>query len=158
MPTFRKTVPSSQAGRRVLQSVPKIRHINFIRRRITQKKAYNSPKVHYRIHKCPPPVPILNHLDLVHTPHPTSRRSTLILSFHLRLGLPSGLFRSGFPTKTLYSLKINCFKRNCNIRLHSLCHEYPEPLSRASVYAGHSAPVFRRLTAQDLTRKAKIGE
>jgi hypothetical protein len=36
-------------------------------------------------------------------PHPTSRRSTLILSSHLRLGLPIGLFPSGFPTKTLYT-------------------------------------------------------
>jgi len=33
------------------------------------------------------------------TPHPTSLRSILILSFHLRLGLPSGLFLSGFPFK-----------------------------------------------------------
>ena len=36
-------------------------------------------------------------------PHPTSWRSMLILSTHLRLGLPSGLFPSGFPTKTLYT-------------------------------------------------------
>jgi len=36
-------------------------------------------------------------------PHPTSWRSVLILSTHRRLGLPSGLFPSGFPTKTLYS-------------------------------------------------------
>ena len=31
-------------------------------------------------------------------PHPTSWRSILILSTHLRLGLPSGLFPSGFIT------------------------------------------------------------
>jgi len=36
-------------------------------------------------------------------PHPTSWRSVLILSTYLRLGLPSGLFPSGFPTKTLYT-------------------------------------------------------
>ena len=36
-------------------------------------------------------------------PHPTSWRSSLIFSIHLRLGLPSGLLPSGFPTKTLYT-------------------------------------------------------
>jgi len=36
-------------------------------------------------------------------PHPISWRSILILSTYLSLGLPSGLFPSGFPTKTLYT-------------------------------------------------------
>ena len=36
-------------------------------------------------------------------PHPTSWRYSLMLSTHLRLGLPSGLLPSGFPTKTLYT-------------------------------------------------------
>ena len=36
-----------------------------------------------------------------HNPFLLSWRSILILSSHLRLGLPNGLFPSGFPTKTL---------------------------------------------------------
>jgi hypothetical protein len=35
-------------------------------------------------------------------PHPTSWRNILILSSHLRLGLPTGLLPLCFPTKTLY--------------------------------------------------------
>jgi hypothetical protein len=35
--------------------------------------------------------------------HPTSWRSDLMLSSHLRLGLHSGLFPSDFPTKPLYT-------------------------------------------------------
>jgi len=35
-------------------------------------------------------------------PYTTSWRPILTLSSHQRLGLPSGLFPSGFPTKTMY--------------------------------------------------------
>ena len=62
-----------------------------------------NPKVHYRTNKCPSPVSILGQPNPVTYPHPTSWRSILILSTHLRLGLPSRLFPSGFPTKTLYA-------------------------------------------------------
>ena len=49
---------------------------------------------------CPYPGPAQSN---PHKHTPTSWRSILILSTHLRLGLPSGLFPSGFPTKTLYT-------------------------------------------------------
>jgi hypothetical protein len=61
-----------------------------------------NPKGHCRFHKCPPTVSILSQLKPVYTPHPTSWRSILILSSHIRLFIPSGLFPSGFATKTLY--------------------------------------------------------
>ena len=58
-----------------------------------------NPKVHYRVYKCRPSVPVLSQINSVHAPHPTSWKSILILLFHLRQELPSGLFPSGFPTK-----------------------------------------------------------
>ena len=60
-------------------------------------------KVHHSIYKCLPPVPTLSKLDPIHAPHPTSWISIFILSAHLRLGLPSGLFLSNFPTKAPYT-------------------------------------------------------
>ena len=61
-----------------------------------------SSKVHYHIHNCLLPVPILSHIDPVHALTSHLWRSILILSSHLCLGLPSGLFHTGIPTKTLY--------------------------------------------------------
>ena len=72
-----------------------------------------NPKVHYRIHKCPPSAPTMSQLDPVHTPHPTPWRSILVLSCHLCLGLPSGLFPSGFPTKTLYMPLLSSIRDTC---------------------------------------------
>ena len=58
-------------------------------------------KVRCRICNRPPSVPALSQINKSMPPNPTSWRSIVILSSHLRLGLPSYLFPSVLPTKPL---------------------------------------------------------
>ena len=62
-----------------------------------------NPKVHYRPHKRPSPVPILSQLHPVPTTPSHFLKSILILSYHLRLGLSNGIFPSDFPTEIFRS-------------------------------------------------------
>ena len=61
-------------------------------------------------------------------PHHTSWRSILILSTHLRLGLPRGLFPSGFPTKPLYTPSPNPYAcahhQEIKNALYSVCYHH----------------------------------
>jgi len=50
--------------------------------------------------------------------NPTSLRSNLILSSHLHLGLPSGIFPSGFPTRTFYAFVIFAIRATCPSHPH----------------------------------------
>jgi hypothetical protein len=61
-----------------------------------------NPTVHHSVYNNPPLVSIPSQINPVLAPHPMSWR-ILISSCHLRLGLPSGLFASGFPTRTVYA-------------------------------------------------------
>ena len=49
--------------------------------------------------------------------YPTSWRSFLILSSHLRLSLPSVLFLSGFPTRILYTPILSSIRATCSVYL-----------------------------------------
>jgi len=72
-----------------------------------------NPKIHYHIYKCPPLVPVSSQINLIPAPPFQFLRSNLILSSHLRIGIPSGLFPSGFLTKTLYTPLISPVSATC---------------------------------------------
>ena len=51
---------------------------------------------------------------------PSSLKSILISSSHLRFGLPKGLFPSGFPTKTMYAFMDCSIRATCPAHLGRL--------------------------------------
>ena len=61
--------------------------------------------------------PILFQLDPVHTPTSYFLKIHLNIILHLRLGLPSGLSPSGFPTKTLYTPLLYPIRATCPAHL-----------------------------------------
>jgi hypothetical protein len=56
-------------------------------------------KDHYRVHISPQLVPVLSQITPFQTHHHISLRPNSVLSSHLYLGLPRGLFPWGFLTK-----------------------------------------------------------
>ena len=66
-------------------------------------RTLGSPKVHYNIYWNPPCVRVLSQINPVHAPPQPTSWICILLSSHLRLRLPSGLFPSGFLSKNPYA-------------------------------------------------------
>lgn len=78
------------------------------------------PQVHYRIHSSLSHVHILNHINQIHASPYHFLEICLIISFHLPLGLRSGLFSSGLPTKALYATLLSPIHATCRTNLFDL--------------------------------------
>jgi len=76
-----------------------------------------NPKVHVRFYKSSLLVSIISQTSPINAPHPTSWISILILSYHLLLCLPTGLFPSGFPTITMYVRLLSRLHATCSAHL-----------------------------------------
>jgi hypothetical protein len=72
-----------------------------------------NPKIHFRVYKTPPLVPILSQIDPIHSTPSYLSLSSILPSTHLRLGLPNGLLPSGFPTNILYAFFLTPIRATC---------------------------------------------
>jgi hypothetical protein len=101
--------------------------------------------IHYHVYNIPSLVPTLSHVNPLRRTDPISLRSILILSSHVRLGVPSGLFPSGFPTKILYAFRFSPIRATCPTDLTLLDLIVLFYLAKSTSYEAPHYAVFSNL-------------
>ena len=76
-----------------------------------------NPKVHYRIHKCPPPVLIMSQLEIVHNPKSHSLKIPLNVILPSTPGSPQWSLLLKFPHQTLYKSLLSPIRATCPAHL-----------------------------------------
>jgi hypothetical protein len=121
-----------------------------------------NPKVHYQVHKIPRWSLLWARCIQSRISDPISLRYIVLLFSHLRLGLPSGLFPSGFPSKILFPfliLSATCPTHRIILHLITLiiyCEAYIQVMKflsmQSSLASRHFLPLRFKYSAQHLVR------
>jgi hypothetical protein len=91
------------------------------------------------VHSNPLSVPIVSQMNPIYHLPPYFLKMHIYYILHLRLGLPSGLFPSGFTIKILYAFLV--------YTMHIACHAHRITLCRQTIISHDTDSQFKHATA-----------
>jgi hypothetical protein len=94
-----------------------------------------NPKVHYRVHKSLPLISILSQINPVHTTPFYLSKIQFNITHQRSLGLPTGLFPSGFHTNILYAFLFSPFVLHALLISSSLTWSLYLCLTKSTVFS-----------------------